>query len=43
MKTLPLRTLTKMLENLAVLAALFGVRIDDILVFQEDGKAAVST
>ncbi len=30
-------------DNLAVLAALFGVKIDDILVFQEDGRAAVST
>ena len=29
-------------DNLAVLAALFGVKIDDILVFQEDGRAAVS-
>ena len=29
-------------DNLAVLAALFGVKIDDILVFQEDGMAAVS-
>ena len=29
-------------DNLAVLAALFGVKIDDILVFQEDGGAAVS-
>lgn len=29
-------------DNLAVLAAVFGVKIDDILVFQEDGEAAVS-
>ena len=29
-------------DNLAVLAALFGVKIDDILVFQKDGGAAVS-
>ena len=29
-------------DNLAVLSALFGVKIDDILVFQEDGGAAVS-
>ena len=29
-------------DNLAVLSALFGVKIDDILVFQEDGRAAVS-
>ncbi len=29
-------------DNLAVLAVLFGVKIDDILVFQEDVKAAVS-
>ena len=29
-------------DNLAVLAALFEVKIDDILVFQEDGRAAVS-
>lgn len=29
-------------DNLAVLAALFGVKIDDILVFQEDGGAVVS-
>ena len=30
-------------DNLAVLAMLFGVKIDDILVFQKDGGAAVST
>ena len=29
-------------DNLAVLSALFGVKIDDILVFQKDGGAAVS-
>ncbi len=29
-------------DNLAVLAMLFGVKIDDILVFQNDGGAAVS-
>ena len=29
-------------DNLAVLAALFGVKIDDILVYQEDMKAVVS-
>ncbi len=29
-------------DNLAVLAVLFGVKIDDILVFQKDGEAAVS-
>ena len=29
-------------DNLAVLASLFGVKIDDILVFQEDGRAVVS-
>ena len=29
-------------DNLAVLAALFGVKIDDILVYQEDRGAAVS-
>ena len=29
-------------DNLAVLAALFGVKIDDILVFQGDEMAAVS-
>ena len=29
-------------DNLAVLAALFGVKIDDILVFQEEERAAVS-
>ena len=29
-------------DNLAVLAALFGVKIDDILVYQEDGRAVVS-
>ena len=28
-------------DNLAVLAAVFGVKIDDILIFQEDGNAAV--
>ncbi len=29
-------------DNLAVLSVLFGVKIDDILVFQKDGGAAVS-
>ena len=29
-------------DNLAVLAALFGVKIDDILVYQEDRGTAVS-
>ena len=29
-------------DNLAVLAALFDVKIDDILVYQEDRGAAVS-
>jgi transcriptional regulator with XRE-family HTH domain len=29
-------------DNLAALAALFGVKIDDILVYQEDRGAAVS-
>ncbi len=29
-------------DNLAVLAILFGVKIDDILVYQENGGAAVS-
>ena len=29
-------------DNLAALAALFGVKIDDILVYQKDGGAAVS-
>ena len=29
-------------DNLAVLAVVFGVKIDDILVFQNDGRAAVS-
>ncbi len=29
-------------DNLAMLAVLFGVKIDDILVFQKDGEAAVS-
>ena len=29
-------------DNLAVLAAVFGVKIDDILVFESDGRAAVS-
>ena len=29
-------------DNLAVLAAVFGVKIDDILVFESDRRAAVS-
>ena len=29
-------------DNLAVLAILFGVKIDDLLVYQENGGAAVS-
>ncbi len=29
-------------DNLAVLAAVFGVKIDDILVFEDDRRAAVS-
>ena len=30
------------IDNLAALAAVFGVRIDDILIFQADGQARVS-
>ena len=29
-------------DNLVVLAAVFGVRIDDILVFQDDGTIRIS-
>ena len=29
-------------DNLAVLAALFGVKIDDILVFQDNGSIRIS-
>ena len=29
-------------DNLAVLAALFGVKIDDILVYRKDDRAAAS-
>lgn len=29
-------------DNLAILAILFGVKIDDILVYQENGGAAMS-